>query len=137
MRRIIELPNNYPTIVTLCGSTRFKSEFDKANYQETIRGNIVLSVSCFNREIDEDQKVMLDILHKQKIDISDEILVIDPYVMCCGKCGKPCYYINDRGTNCCKHLSTQYINYIGDSTKSKIEYAISSGIKVRYLSKEE
>lgn len=103
-------------IVTLCGSTRFKDAFDEANYQETMKGNIVLSVGFFmhasgNKHGDgvgctPEQKVFLDYLHKKKIDMSDEILVLD------------------------------IGGYIGESTASEIRHAVQNGVKVRYHSEE-
>lgn len=83
-------------VITLCGSTRFKEDFERVNKKLTLAGNIVLSVGCFGHSGDvftEEQKVMLDDIHKRKIDMADEIFVI-----------------NKNG-------------YIGDSTKSEIAYA--------------
>jgi hypothetical protein len=40
------LPLNFPHIICLCGSTRFSEEFKKQNLEETIAGNIVLSIGC-------------------------------------------------------------------------------------------
>jgi len=97
---------NKPKIVCLCGSTRFKNDFEKANYDETIKGNIVLSVGCFghsdNIEFTIEEKEMLDDLHKRKIDLADEILVIN------------------------------IDNYIGESTKSEIEYAKNNNKVIRF-----
>ncbi len=95
-------------IITLCGSTRFKDEFLEAQKRLTLEGNIVISVGLFGHSGDEDvwtskTKVMLDDMHKRKIDLSDEIFVI-----------------NAGG-------------YIGTSTKSEIEYAVSTGKVIRYL----
>jgi len=102
-----------PKIVCLCGSTKFYEQFQIANFEETLKGNIVLSVGFYphsskqahgqNIGITEKQKHELDELHKRKIDISDEILVI-----------------NVGG-------------YIGDSTRSEIEYAKRLKIPIRYL----
>lgn len=102
-----------PRIVCLCGSTRFKDAFDEANYQETMAGRIVLSVGFFmhasgNRHGEAvgatpDQKIALDELHKRKIDLADEILVLN---------------VGD---------------YIGSSTASEIAYAVEHGKPVRYL----
>ena len=102
-----------PVVVCLCGSTRFKGAFDEANYQETMAGRIVLSVGFFihasgNRHGEgvgatPEQKVALDELHKRKIDLADEILVL-----------------NVKG-------------YIGESTKSEIAYAMAHRKRVRYL----
>jgi len=102
-----------PTIICLCGSTRFKSAFDDANYYETMAGKIVLSVGFFMHATDNrhgenigctpDQKIALDELHKRKIDLADEVLIL-----------------NVGG-------------YIGDSTRSELEYAQRLGKTVRYL----
>ena len=94
-------------IITLCGSIKFKDEFMRIQEKLTLDGNIVLTPNFFNNikkeEIDLETKKMLDEMHKQKIDISDEI-----------------YVINVGG-------------YIGESTKSEIEYAKRKGKKISYL----
>lgn len=101
-----------PKIVCLCGSTRFKAEFEGANTRLTCDGIIVLSVGSFELhgrlrgEAEKDAKAMLDWLHKRKIDLADEVLVLNV-------CG-----------------------YIGESTRSEIDYAIAHGKPVRYLEPE-
>jgi hypothetical protein len=93
-------------VVTLCGSTRFKDEFMEIQKQLTLQGILVISVGCFGHAGDvftDEQKIMLDDMHKRKIDMADEIFVI-----------------NKNG-------------YIGSSTRSEIEYAIKTGKKVNYL----
>ena len=102
-------------VITLCGSTRFKDEFNEINKKLTLEGNIVISVGLFGHSGDNEvwenmdegiltkTKEMLDDMHKIKIDMADEIFVI-----------------NKNG-------------YIGSSTKSEIEYAIQTGKKVNYL----
>lgn len=102
-----------PTIVCLCGSTRFYQEFQRANYEETMQGRIVLSVGFYLHsseaahgepwECTPEQKEALDELHKRKIDLADEILVL-----------------NVGG-------------YIGESTRSEIKYARKIGRPVRFL----
>ena len=97
----------YP-VITLCGSTRFKDEFIKAQKRLTLEGNIVISVGVFGHSGDEEgwkegTKQMLDNMHKRKIDMADAIFVI-----------------NVGG-------------YIGDSTRSEIEYARKHGKNVMYL----
>ncbi len=106
--------DQYP-VVTLCGSTRFKNEFMQAQKVLTLAGKIVISVGLFGHSGDEEvwenmdegtltkTKEMLDDMHKRKIDMADEIFVI-----------------NKNG-------------YIGDSTKSEIAYAKKTGKKVSYL----
>jgi len=93
-------------VITLCGSTRFKDDFERVNKMLTLSGNIVISVGCYGHSGDvftEEQKVMLDDIHKRKIDMSDAI-----------------YVINKDG-------------YIGASTRSEIRYAIAHGKQVIFM----
>ena len=98
-------------VITLCGSTRFKDQFMEAQKRLTLEGNIVISVGLFGHSGEEEvwkpgTKEMLDDMHKRKIDMADEI-----------------YVINVGG-------------YIGSSTKSEIEYAEKTGKTVRYLEED-
>jgi len=80
--------DKYP-VITLCGSTRFKNEFMMAQKKLTLEGNIVISVGLFGHSGDEEvwenmdegtltkTKEILDDMHKRKIDMSDEIFVIN------------------------------------------------------------
>jgi hypothetical protein len=91
----------------------------EVNKQLTLKGNIVISVGLFGHSGDQEvwenmdegtltrTKEMLDDMHKRKIDMADEIFVI-----------------NVGG-------------YIGSSTRSEIEYALATGKDVRYLEPEE
>ena len=95
-------------VITLCGSTRFKDAFLEAQKRLTLQGNIVISVGLFGHSGDEEvwaegTKEMLDDIHLRKIDLADEIFVI-----------------NVGG-------------YIGESTRREIEYAEATGKIVRYL----
>lgn len=105
-----------PTVVCLCGSTRFFQEFQVANYRETMAGKIVLSIGFFAGSpeaikqehgegvgITPKEKIMLDELHKRKINLADEVFVL-----------------NVGG-------------YIGNSTLSEIRYAKAIGKPVRFL----
>jgi hypothetical protein len=102
-----------PTIVCLCGSTRFTEAFRAANLNETLAGRIVLTVGCDTKsdlglfDLTPDAfdrlKAQLDELHKRKIDLADEIFVLN---------------VN---------------GYIGESTRSEIAYATTHGKRVRYL----
>ena len=100
------IKNKYK-IITLCGSIKYKDKNKKKKKKITLDGNIVLTPNFFNNikkeDIDEKNKKMLDEMHKQKIDMSDEI-----------------YVINVGG-------------YIGESTKNEIEYAKTKGKKISYL----
>lgn len=114
-----------PTVVCLCGSTQFMAIFKQANMMETLAGKIVLSVGV-NLKLDDLPdglkksielsllagdilKARLDVLHLQKIDLADEILV----------------------------LNVQTVDapngYIGDSTRREIAYAHQTGARVRFL----
>ena len=85
-------------IITLCGSTRFFKEFDEMNLLLTLNDYAVFSLGCHTRDdtsIIEANKLkpMLDKLHREKIDISDAIVVIDKN------------------------------GYVGEHTRSEIKYA--------------
>jgi len=106
-----------PIIVCLCGSTRFFDAFRKANFDETLAGRIVLSIGCdlksdvelFNHLSESELdgiKSKLDELHKKKIELADEILVLN------------------------------VDGYIGSSTRSEIEHATRYKRKVRWLEQE-
>lgn len=68
-------------IITLCGSTRFKDEYLAVQRDLTLQGHIVLSVGLFahadNEELTAEDKIRLDNLHKEKINMSDAIFVIN------------------------------------------------------------
>ena len=102
-------------VITLCGSTKFKDEFMTVQKGLTLQGNIVISVGLFSNSSDANvwdnmdldtrikTKEMLADIHRRKIDMSDEIFVV-----------------NVGG-------------YIGESTRSEIEYAKLRGKKITYL----
>ncbi len=68
-------------IITLCGSTKFKNEFLEVQKQLTLQGHIVLSVGMFGHadgiELSREEKIRLDNLHKEKINMSDAIFVVN------------------------------------------------------------
>lgn len=102
-------------VITLCGSTRFKDAFMEAQKRLTLAGNIIISVGLFGHSGDDEvwegmsedtltkTKEMLDDMHKRKIDMADEIFVVNVG------------------------------HYIGSSTQSEIAYAKAAGKPVRYL----
>lgn len=105
------MQGNYK-VITLCGSTRFKNEFMEAQKKLTLDGNIVISVGLFGHSgdseaFDEATKTMLDDIHFRKIDMSDEI-----------------YVINVGG-------------YIGKSTTNEIKYALEHNKPVYFLENED
>jgi hypothetical protein len=102
-------------VITLCGSTKFKDEFIREQKRLTLEGNIILTVGLFGHSGDNEvwegmddgtltkTKEMLDDMHFRRIDMSDEIFVI-----------------NKNG-------------YVGTSTRNEINYAIKTGKKVVYM----
>ena len=69
-------------VITLCGSTKFKEQYLEAQKRLTLEGNIVISVGLFGHSGDDEvwtegTKAMLDDMHKRKIDMADEIFVIN------------------------------------------------------------
>jgi hypothetical protein len=102
-----------PTVVCLCGSTRFYETFQRANYVETMAGRIVLSVGFYPHSREQahgeavgctpEQKAALDELHLRKIDLADEVLILN--VGC----------------------------YVGESTRRELDYARVRGKSIRFL----
>lgn len=106
------MSSNRPVVVCLCGSTRFKDVFEKANEAETIAGRVVLSVGFFAGVMTDDErracltpelKLALDDLHIQKIELADEILVLN------------------------------VDGYVGDSTRREVWYTAMRSKKIRFL----
>ena len=95
-------------VVTLCGSTRFKEAFERENRRLTLEGYIVLAPGVFGHAegsgpLSDEEKRMLDNMHLRKIDLSDEVFVIN------------------------------FGGYIGESTRAEIEYAKKHGRIIKYL----
>lgn len=95
-----------PEIVCLCGSTKFKDEYETEKTRLTLAGKIVISVAFYGHsddmEFKDGQKAMVDELHKRKIDVADRVHVIN------------------------------VDGYIGDSTKDEIAYAEQTNTEVTY-----
>jgi hypothetical protein len=104
------VPANTPMIICLCGSTRFMDAFHEAGWYFTLEGYIVLSVGvCKHAEdhggeaLGQDVADKLDELHLRKIDLADQVMIL-----------------NVGG-------------YIGESTRKELEYAKSKGKPVLFL----
>lgn len=85
-------------MVVLCGSIKFAEAFKAAHFAETMAGKIVL-LPCTGIA----DEAFRDAMHKRRIDVADEVLII-----------------NVGG-------------YIGESTGRELAYARSKGKKVRFL----
>ena len=105
---------NGTKVITLCGSTRFTHDMMVKQWELTKAGNVVLSWCAlpddyYNGEDrthigdQENVKAIVDEVHKRKIDLSDEILVLN------------------------------YGGYIGESTRSELNYALAHGVTVKYI----
>ena len=103
--------NRRPTIVCLCGSTRFVATFHEANLRETLAWRVILSIGCDTKSDADllvagaftwEDKARLDELHLWKIALCDEILVLN---------------VGD---------------YIGESTRREVAYARSLCKRVRW-----
>lgn len=96
-----------PPIVCICGSTRFREAWESAIASLERQGKIVLAVGSFPNaagiELPVEEKLRYDVLHRRKIDMADEILVL-----------------NVGG-------------YIGESTRGEISYAIQRGKPINWL----
>lgn len=108
-KTFVEIPPKRK-LIAYCGSIRVALDaFKKAEYDALMRGDIALMPCCMFVDIqreygaESDYKQKADELHKRKIDICDEVFVL-----------------NVGG-------------YIGESTRSEIDYATSIGKPVLYL----
>ena len=101
------IPKEYP-VITLCGSTKFQDDFIRVQKELTLKGNIVITVGLFGYSGDGEVwqpgvKEMMDDMHKRRILMSDEIYVINKN------------------------------KYIGESTRSEIEFAKRHNKKITYM----
>jgi hypothetical protein len=99
---------NRPEVVCLCGSTRFYKTFAEWTEKLTLEGKIVLGIGSHMQDdktlgLTNNQVKMLLQLHRHKIDLADEVLII-----------------NKGG-------------YIGKDTRNEINYAISKGKRVSFI----
>jgi hypothetical protein len=109
LSRVEDKKGDRPKVICLCGSTKFKDAFIKSNFEFTMQGYIVLSVGWFSHSDGsiytptQKEKIELDELHKRKIDLADEVFII-----------------NKDG-------------YIGESTNSELHYAMKKGKKITFM----
>lgn len=91
-----------PEIVCICGSARFVEEIREANRELTFAGVIVVAPGEVGALVTDEQKLVLDALHRSKIDLTDRVLVV-----------------NAGG-------------YVGESTSREIAYAQANGNPVSF-----
>lgn len=94
-------------VITICGSLKFRDEMMKVAMQMELAGNIILTpifpITDDKDAYTEEEVIILGKMHKEKIKLSDAILVV-----------------NVKG-------------YIGNSTKSEIKYAKAQNKEILYL----
>lgn len=105
---ILFCPAEFPRIVCLCGSTRFSAAFREARLQETLASRVVVTIGCDTQDdarlqLTPEQKTALDSLHLRKIELADEVLVLN------------------------------VDGYIGESTARELDHARRLGKQVRWL----
>ncbi|MDE7345334.1 MAG: hypothetical protein K2N48_01175 [Muribaculaceae bacterium] len=90
--------------VVISGSMKFWDEIQKAASRESMSGNIVLVPWKHPDDIEltDEQRLIYNEEHYQRIDMADEMLVVNPN------------------------------GYIGQSTTNEITYAVKRGIPIRY-----
>ena len=93
------------TVITLCGSMRFRAEFERLDAELTLAGHVVLTPVTLApaRELSVEERERLGRVHLQKVGMADEVLVV-----------------NVGG-------------YVGESTRREIEHARSRGVLVSFL----
>lgn len=92
-------------VVALCGSMRFRAEFQRVNRELVLKGAVVLAPDVFDRiadVVDGELKSALDRGHRVKIALADRVVVVAPG------------------------------GYVGESTAGEISYAVSIGKPVEY-----
>jgi hypothetical protein len=104
----VEEPRTAPdelTVITLCGSMRFRDELERLDAELTLAGHVVLTPTALDPsvELDAEERARLGRIHLQRIAMADEVLVV-----------------NVGG-------------YVGESTRREIEHARSLGIRVSFL----
>ena len=99
-----------PEIVCICGSTKFRDVWERERSRLEREGYITVGVESYphadGEELSPDLKVTLDDLHKRKIDLADWVFILNPG------------------------------GYVGESTRSEIEYARRVGTPIRFLEED-
>jgi hypothetical protein len=93
------------TVITLCGSMRFRKEFERLDAELSLAGHVVLTPAALDpsTEVNAEERARLGRIHLQKIAMSDEVLIVN---------------VGD---------------YVGESTRREIEHARLHGLPVKFL----
>lgn len=92
-------------VITLCGSMRFREEFERLSAEFTLAGNVVLTPVSLDSTIhaSAEERERLGRIHLQKVDMADEIFVVN------------------------------VDGYVGESTRREINRARARGLRVTFL----
>ena len=93
------------TVITLCGSMRFREEFERLDAELSLAGHVVLSPAALDpsTEVNAEERALLGRIHLQKVSMADEVLIVN---------------VGD---------------YVGESTRREINHARSRGVAVSFL----
>lgn len=139
------LPEGFPKVITLCGSSRFREAHEEAQKNLTLQGHIVIPMGMYGHleglDMDGSIKKMLDVLHFRKIDLSDAIFVVNAVAPTHKDCGGFAMFFLYEGMRhhcrkCGRHFGIEAVEdlpYIGESTRNEINYATEKGKEIIYL----
>ncbi len=75
------MSTNKPKVICICGSSKFKAQILGITQRETLKGRIAINHGFFHHQdlvpLSDEQKNNLDTLMFRKIDISDEIFIVN------------------------------------------------------------
>jgi hypothetical protein len=133
LKKLFVKEENRPKRVALIGSSRFKETFQRVGHDLEISGCLVLCMSFFqhsdNIAVSDEDRRILEWVDKHRIDLADEVFVVNKELSCCIGCGKPSELIF---SECCGQNSVKK-PYIGESTQKEIDYATYKNKPVGYL----
>jgi hypothetical protein len=98
-------PAAEPTVVTLCGSLRFRDKLERLEAELSLAGHVVLAPAALDPSValGADARARLGEVHLRKVAMAEEVLVVNVG------------------------------EYVGESTGREIEHARALGIPVRFL----
>lgn len=134
-------------VVCLVGSSRFKHLFHQVGEKLEKRGCLVLMMSFFahadDRPVSPEERAVLARVDRRRIDLADEVVVIDGTRLYCPRCwaykDHHLYRSGDgMGNKCCPavycHAVLEERPYIGEDSRYEVVYATAVGKPISYYS---
>jgi NTP pyrophosphatase (non-canonical NTP hydrolase) len=122
--------------VALIGSSRFKAAFQRIGEQLEKGGELPLAMTFFQHadgvSVSPQEREVLRRVDRRRLQLADRVIVVDDVAEVCLTCGKLCSS-GFAGSLCCSSMALLR-PYIGEDTRTEIEYAESIGRRVRYIS---